>query len=94
MAYTAMKSWLDTELDEIRAAGLFKDEQVIETPQGARVTTDAGARINFCANNYLGLADNPEILEAVTAGSRSEDPRLRDGVRSLHLRNTGHPQRA
>ena len=71
MAYTAMKSWLDTELDEIRAAGLFKDEQVIETPQGARVTTDAGARINFCANNYLGLADNPEILEAVTAGVKT-----------------------
>ena len=71
MAYTAMKSWLDTELDEIRAAGLFKDEQGIETPQGARVTTDAGARINFCANNYLGLADNPEILEAVTAGVKT-----------------------
>ncbi|MCH7643151.1 MAG: glycine C-acetyltransferase [Chloroflexi bacterium] len=68
MAYSAIKSWLDSELDEIRSSGLFKDEQVIETPQGARVTTDAGPRINFCANNYLGLADHPEILEAVAAG--------------------------
>ena len=71
MAYSAIKSWLDSELDEIRSSGLFKDEQVIETPQGARVTTDAGPRINFCANNYLGLADHPEILEAVAAGLRT-----------------------
>ena len=71
MAYTAIKSWLDSELDDIRAAGLFKDEQVIETPQGARVTTNAGPRINFCANNYLGLADHPEILEAVSSGLQS-----------------------
>ncbi|MCH8816907.1 MAG: glycine C-acetyltransferase [Chloroflexi bacterium] len=71
MAYSAIKSWLDSELDEIRSSGLFKDEQVIETPQGARVTTDSGPRINFCANNYLGLADHPEILEAVAAGLRT-----------------------
>jgi glycine C-acetyltransferase len=58
-------------LDDIRSNGLFKNEQVIETPQGARVTTSAGPRINFCANNYLGLADHPEILEAVRAGLQS-----------------------
>ncbi len=71
MAYTAIKSWLTAELDDIRSNGLFKNEQVIETPQGARVTTSAGPRINFCANNYLGLADHPEILEAVRAGLQS-----------------------
>jgi glycine C-acetyltransferase len=68
MAYSAIKTWLDTELDDIRANGLFKEEQVIETPQGSRVTTNEGPRINFCANNYLGLADHPEILEAVSSG--------------------------
>ncbi|MFP6679299.1 MAG: glycine C-acetyltransferase [Dehalococcoidia bacterium] len=71
MAYTAIKSWLDSELDKIRAAGLFKDEQVIQTPQRARLTTDAGYRINFCANNYLGLADHPEILDAVVSGVKT-----------------------
>tara|TARA_B100001964_G_scaffold239004_1_gene305540 strand:- start:2483 stop:3670 length:1188 start_codon:yes stop_codon:yes gene_type:complete len=71
LAYTAIKSWLTAELDDIRSNGLFKNEQVIETPQGARVTTSAGPRINFCANNYLGLADHPEILEAVRAGLQS-----------------------
>jgi glycine C-acetyltransferase len=71
MAYSAIKSWLDSELDDIRANGLFKEEQVIETPQGSRVTTNDGARINFCANNYLGLADHPEILEAVSSGLKT-----------------------
>jgi glycine C-acetyltransferase len=71
MAYSAIKSWLDSELDDIRANGLFKEEQVIETPQGSRVTTNDGVRINFCANNYLGLADHPEILEAVSSGLKT-----------------------
>ncbi|MEN6417853.1 MAG: glycine C-acetyltransferase [Clostridiaceae bacterium] len=52
-------------LEEIRAAGTYKQERVITTPQGARVDTTTSQRVlNMCANNYLGLADNPEIETA------------------------------
>lgn len=52
-------------LEEIRAAGTFKQERIITTPQGARVDTTTSNRVlNMCANNYLGLADNPEIETA------------------------------
>ena len=55
-------------LDEIRTAGLHNPERVIGTPQSASVDVTAGGRpgevLNFCANNYLGLADNPEVVAA------------------------------
>ena len=55
-------------LDEIRAAGTYKEERVITTPQGAKIdTTKAKGVLNMCANNYLGLADNPEIIAAAKA---------------------------
>ena len=68
MTYTKMRSWLQEELQTIRDSGLFKDEQIIQTAQGSEVDTPGGHRINFCANNYLGLADNTEVLKAVTEG--------------------------
>jgi glycine C-acetyltransferase len=53
-------------LDEIRAAGLYKEERVITTPQGAHIRAGQnGAEVlNFCANNYLGLASDPRVIEA------------------------------
>lgn len=52
-------------LDEIRAAGLFKSERIITSPQSAEIELADGRRVlNFCANNYLGLADHPEIIAA------------------------------
>jgi glycine C-acetyltransferase len=54
-----------TRIDEIRAAGLYKSERVMLTPQNARVDTTVTPRVlNMCANNYLGLADHPEVIEA------------------------------
>jgi glycine C-acetyltransferase len=56
---------LTDELDEIREDGLYKNERVIASPQSAEVTLRDGAELlNFCANNYLGLADHPEVLAA------------------------------
>jgi glycine C-acetyltransferase len=50
------------ELEAIRAAGTFKEERVISSPQSAAIRVPKGEVINFCANNYLGLADNPDII--------------------------------
>jgi glycine C-acetyltransferase len=52
-------------LDEIRQAGLYKQERVITTPQGVAIRVQDGREVlNFCANNYLGLADHPEVIAA------------------------------
>jgi glycine C-acetyltransferase len=50
------------ELDDIRQAGTYKEERVISSPQSAAIKVPQGEVINFCANNYLGLADNPGII--------------------------------
>ncbi len=56
---------LTVTLDEIRAAGLYKTERVITTPQNVEIKVQGGEEVlNFCANNYLGLADNPEVIAA------------------------------
>jgi glycine C-acetyltransferase len=68
VAYTKMKSWLEDELRSIEEGGLLKSERVITASQGASVATTDGEALNFCANNYLGLADDPEVLEAVRKG--------------------------
>jgi glycine C-acetyltransferase len=51
-------------LQEIRDAGLYKDERIITTPQGAEIAAGADKVLNFCANNYLGLSSHPEIVAA------------------------------
>jgi glycine C-acetyltransferase len=63
--YGAMRDDLRAGLDEIRAAGLYKAERVIGTPQRAAVRVGSGGDVlNFCANNYLGLADHPTLVAA------------------------------
>jgi glycine C-acetyltransferase len=51
-------------LEDIRASGLFKDERIIETPQGASIRAGGREVLNFCANNYLGLSSHPAVIEA------------------------------
>jgi glycine C-acetyltransferase len=58
------KAAYQATLDEIREAGLHKDERVITTPQGASIETAGKQVLNFCANNYLGLSSHPKVLEA------------------------------
>jgi len=55
---------LAVELDEIKSAGLFKTERIIESPQGAEITVNGKTVLNFCANNYLGLSSHPKVIEA------------------------------
>ena len=52
------------QLEEIRAAGLFKTERVIGSPQGAEIIVNGRKVLNFCANNYLGLSSNPQVIKA------------------------------
>jgi glycine C-acetyltransferase len=63
--YGELKSDLLKTIEEIREAGLYKAERVIGTPQNAAVRVGSGDEVlNFCANNYLGLADHPQLIEA------------------------------
>ena len=60
-----MKEFLAKELADIKAAGLYKDERVITTPQRADIEVKNGGEVlNFCANNYLGLSNHPRLIAA------------------------------
>jgi glycine C-acetyltransferase len=78
------------ELDSIRDQGLYKIERVIATPQSASIKTDDGREVlNFCANNYLGLADHPDIIQAAkdaldTHGFGLASVRFICGTQDLH----------
>lgn len=93
--YTSIKDQLRTELEDIRSAGLFKTERSISSPQSSHITAgQIGQRgadvLNFCANNYLGLADHPVIINAAKAamderGFGMASVRFICGTQDLHL---------
>ncbi len=62
--YGKMKDHLRQTLSEIREAGLYKEERLIESPQRAAIEVNGKEVLNFCANNYLGLSDHPRLIEA------------------------------
>jgi len=67
--YQNFKSYLQTELATIEQAGLYKNERIIVSPQGAVIRVADGKEVlNFCANNYLGLSNNPELIKAAKKG--------------------------
>lgn len=68
MSDTRLSQHLAKQLDDIRAAGTFKSERVIESAQGADINVAGKSVINLCANNYLGLANHPEIVKAAHEG--------------------------
>jgi glycine C-acetyltransferase len=67
--YGDLKTHLSKELAEIKEAGLYKNERIIVSPQGAEIELDSGQKVlNFCANNYLGLSNHPELIAAAKEG--------------------------
>lgn len=63
--YSSFQKFLQDELADIKAAGLYKQERIIVSPQGAVIKVNTGKEVlNFCANNYLGLSDNKGLIEA------------------------------
>jgi len=66
--YSEIQNYLSNQLNEIKEAGLYKSERVIESPQDARIDVSDRKVLNMCANNYLGLSDHPAIVEAARNG--------------------------
>ena len=62
--YGKFQEYLQQELEQIKAAGLYKSERIIESPQRAQIEVAGRDVLNFCANNYLGLSDNKRLVEA------------------------------
>ena len=88
--YDTLKPVLEKELQEIKSAGLFKNERVITSPQGADIRLADGSEvINFCANNYLGLSSHPRVIEAAkkaidTHGFGMSSVRFICGTQDIH----------
>ena len=88
--YESLQAKLQTQLAEIKEAGLYKNERIITTPQGADIKTDsAGDVINFCANNYLGLSSHPKVIQAAkdaidTHGYGMSSVRFICGTQDIH----------
>lgn len=87
---TSFQTHLQTQLEEIRKAGTYKSERVIATPQGATIhVADGKPVLNFCANNYLGLAQHPAVAQAAKAaidqwGYGMASVRFICGTQSVH----------
>jgi len=88
--YNKFQDFLTKEISNIREAGLYKNERVIITPQGAEIKVSGGAEVlNFCANNYLGLSNNPKLIQAAkdaldTHGYGLSSVRFICGTQDLH----------
>ncbi|MCB0636991.1 MAG: glycine C-acetyltransferase [Lewinella sp.] len=88
--FTNVEPSLQHEIDEIREAGLYKEERIITTPQGPAIATQGGGEVlNFCANNYLGLSAHPAVIEAAkeaidTHGYGLSSVRFICGTQDIH----------
>lgn len=87
--YKTLQPVLRQELEEIKSAGLYKEERIISSPQGADIVANGKPVINFCANNYLGLSSHPKIIEAAkktidTHGYGLSSVRFICGTQDIH----------
>src|SRR5947209_14927674 len=70
MSDTRLRELLRAQLEDLRAKGLYKRERLLQGPQGSAIRVADREVINFCANNYLGLANHPSVVEAAHEGLR------------------------
>jgi glycine C-acetyltransferase len=89
-AYDRYKSQLIQELEEIKKSGLYKSEKTIISSQNSDISTNTGEMINFCANNYLGLANSQEIMDSATSAVNTHgfgvaSVRFICGTQDIHL---------
>ncbi|MDH6307725.1 glycine C-acetyltransferase [Dysgonomonas sp. PFB1-18] len=88
--YSSFQKHLQNELADIKSAGLYKNERIITSPQGAEIRVSTGQEVlNFCANNYLGLSDSKELIEAAkqamdSRGFGMSSVRFICGTQDLH----------
>ncbi len=87
--YDTLKPVLEKELEEIKAAGLYKNERIISSPQGAVIRANGKEVINFCANNYLGLSSHSKVIDAArktidTHGYGMSSVRFICGTQDIH----------
>ena len=88
--YSNIKEHLQKEIQDIKDNGLFKEERIITSAQGAEITLNTGERVlNFCANNYLGLSSHPEVIKAAqdtmdTHGFGMSSVRFICGTQDIH----------
>jgi len=88
--YGNIKNHLQQEIEAIKEAGLFKEERIITSPQGAEITLNTGQKVlNFCANNYLGLSSHPDVIQAAkdtmdTHGFGMSSVRFICGTQDIH----------
>ncbi|TXD83773.1 glycine C-acetyltransferase [Subsaximicrobium wynnwilliamsii] len=88
--YGSIKQHLQNEIESIKEDGLFKEERIITSPQGAEITLSTGQTVlNFCANNYLGLSSHPDVVQAAkdamdTHGFGMSSVRFICGTQDIH----------
>jgi glycine C-acetyltransferase len=88
--YGVIKKYLNQEIENIKDAGLFKEERIITSAQGPEITLNTGEKVlNFCANNYLGLSSHPEVVKAAqdtmaTHGFGMSSVRFICGTQDIH----------
>src|SRR5436190_3327094 len=70
MSDVQLRQALRQQLDDVRAHGLYKHERLLQTPQGSSIRVAERDVVNFCANNYLGLANHPAVVQAAHEGLR------------------------
>src|SRR5688572_22736763 len=89
-----LNAFLRTQLDDLKAKGLYKAERKIQSPQRAGITVNGAEVVNFCANNYLGLANHPDIVNAALEGMKTwgyglSSVRFICGTQDVHKRCEG-----
>jgi len=87
--YGKIQKYLQEELQTIEDNGIFKNERIITSPQGAEITVNGETVLNFCANNYLGLSSHPEVIQAAkdtmdTHGFGMSSVRFICGTQDIH----------